>query len=148
LNGKPLASELYSPRRDGEMLVSMGVSFWQTGNQTKALELTQAGSKLVEAAVEDGILAKSSLAVPYGNLATMYQQVGENANAAKYANMAKAVTGGDASGKQAPRTGRTPATTPAPTGRTGMIQASGQQQASKGQQMGSQASRPATNVRR
>lgn len=127
------ASELYSPRRDGEMLVSMGVSYWQTGNQAKALELTQAGAKLVEAAVDDGILAKSSLAVPYGNLATMYQQVGENASAAKYANLVKAVTSADA--KQAPRTGRS---TPAPTGRTGMLQTSGQQQ----------AGRPATVIRR
>jgi hypothetical protein len=128
------ASELYSPRRDGEMLVSMGVSYWQTGNQAKALELTQAGAKLVEAAVEDGILAKSSLAVPYGNLATMYQQAGENANAAKYANLAKAV-GADA--KPAARTGRS-ATPITPTGRTGMLQTSGQQQ----------ASRPATIIRR
>ncbi len=81
LGGKRPASELYSPRRDGEMLVSMGVSYWQTGQQSKALELTEAGCKLVEQAVEDGILAKGSLAVPYGNLATMYQQVGEHASA-------------------------------------------------------------------
>jgi Tfp pilus assembly protein PilF len=123
LNGKRPSSELYSPRRDGEMLVSIGVSYWQTGNHAKALEMTEAGSKLVEAAVEDGILAKSSLAVPYGNLATMYQQVGENANATKYANLAKAATGGDAN--KAPRTGRT---TPAPSGRTGMMIQTGAQQ--------------------
>jgi tetratricopeptide (TPR) repeat protein len=121
-------SELYSPRRDGEMLVSMGVSYWQAGNQSRALELTQEGAKLVEAAVEDGILSKASLAVPYGNLASMYQQVGETANASKYSNLAKAV-GGDTkpaarTGRSgAPRTGRTTAGGPS---RTGLLQTGGQ----------------------
>lgn len=118
-------SDLYSPRRDGEMLVSMGVSYWQTGDQNRALELTEAGAKLVEVAVDDGILAKSSLAVPYGNLATMYQQAGENTNATKYANLAKSVGAAPAKQQQAaPRTGRT---TAAQSGRTGMIQTGGQQ---------------------
>ena len=91
LTGPRPASELYAPRREGEMLVSMGVSYWQLGNQTRALDLTQTGVGLVEAAVENGVLAKSTLAVPYGNLATMYQQMGENTNAAKYADLAKSV---------------------------------------------------------
>jgi tetratricopeptide (TPR) repeat protein len=117
-------SELYSPRRDGEMLVSMGVSYWQTGDQNRALELTEAGAKLVEAAVEDGILAKSSLAVPYGNLATMYQQAGQNASATKYANMAKAVGGSGTDAKSAPQTSRATASQP---NRTGMMQTGGQQ---------------------
>ena len=85
------ASELYAPRREGEMLVSMGVSYWQLGNQTRALDLTQTGVGLVEAAVESGVLSKSTLAVPYGNLSTMYQQMGENTNASKYAELAKSV---------------------------------------------------------
>jgi tetratricopeptide (TPR) repeat protein len=85
------ASELYAPRREGEMLVSMGVSYWQLGNQTRALELTQTGVGIVEAAVEHGVLAKTTLAVPYGNLATMYQQMGEEKNAAKYTDLAKSV---------------------------------------------------------
>jgi hypothetical protein len=84
-------SELYSPRREGEVLVSIGVTYWQTGRQSRALELTRSGTDLVELAVEDGILAKSSLAVPYGNLATMYQQLGETTNAAKYSELANAL---------------------------------------------------------
>jgi tetratricopeptide (TPR) repeat protein len=104
LIGPRPASELYAPRREGEMLVSMGVSYWQLGNQTRALDLTQTGVGLVEAAVENGVLAKSTLAVPYGNLATMYQQMGENTNAAKYADLAKSVTAPEA--KQPPRIGR------------------------------------------
>jgi hypothetical protein len=105
--GKRPASELYAPRREGEMLVSIGVSYWQIGNQTRALELTQSGVDLVETAVSSGVLAKSTLAVPYGNLSNMYQQMGENTNAAKYAELAKSVALSEA--KQAsrqPRMGR------------------------------------------
>ncbi len=107
LTGKRPASELYAPRREGEMLVSMGVSYWQIGNQTRALDLTQAGVGIVETAVQGGVLAKSTLAVPYGNLATMYQQMGENKNAAKYADLAKSVASTEPKQQpQQPRVGR------------------------------------------
>ncbi len=106
LTGPRPASELYAPRREGEMLVSMGVSYWQLGNQTRALDLTQTGVGLVEAAVANGVLAKSTLAVPYGNLATMYQQMGENTNAAKYADLAKSAGASASETKQPPRIGR------------------------------------------
>ena len=43
--------------REGEMLVSMGVTYWQLGEQARALQLTQSGVNLVEMAVEDGILS-------------------------------------------------------------------------------------------
>jgi tetratricopeptide (TPR) repeat protein len=104
LTGQRPASELYAPRREGEMLVSMGVSYWQLGNQAHALDLTQTGVGLVEAAVENGVLAKTTLAVPYGNLATMYQQMGEETNAAKYSDLAKSVGGRET--KQSQRVGR------------------------------------------
>jgi tetratricopeptide (TPR) repeat protein len=105
LLGKRPASELYAPRREGEMLVSIGVSYWQIGEKQRALELTQKGVNLVEDAVEAGVLARTTLSVPYGNLATMYEKVGETSSAAKYANLAKS-----ASGQQSPapqRVGRT-----------------------------------------
>jgi hypothetical protein len=101
-------SELYSPRREGEMMVSMGVTYWQLGEQARALQLTQSGVNLVEMAVEDGILAKTALAVPYGNLATMYKNVGEMTNAAKYAELARSVA--VPVSEMPPRLGRTPAT--------------------------------------
>jgi hypothetical protein len=85
---KPV-SELLAPRRDGEELVSMGVSYWQTGQRDRGLELTKAGTALVEQAVEDKILAKSALAVPYGNLAAMFQELGQKTDATKYAALAK-----------------------------------------------------------
>ena len=106
LTGPRPVSDLYAPRREGEMLVSMGVTYWQLGEQARALQLTQSGVNLVEMAVEDGILAKTALAVPYGNLATMYKQIGETTNAAKYAELARSVAVPVA--EAPPRLGRTP----------------------------------------
>ncbi len=106
------ASELVAPRREGEMLVSMGVSYWQTGDKSRALELTKTGVGLVETAVQGGVLEKKTLAVPYGNLASMYDQMGEAINAAKYNELAKSVGAedqvkADAKSKpQQPRVGR------------------------------------------
>jgi hypothetical protein len=91
LNSPRPQSTLYAPRREGEMLVSMGVTYWQVGEKKRALELTQSGVDQVEAAVEAGILSRSTLGVPYGNLATMYQKMGESSNAAKYSKLAKSV---------------------------------------------------------
>jgi hypothetical protein len=104
-NPRP-ASQLYAPRREGEMLVSMGVSYWQLGEHNRALDLTQSGVNLVETAVAAGILAKSTLGVPYGNLATMYEKLGESSNAAKYADLAKSVTGPTSDAP--PRVGQAP----------------------------------------
>jgi tetratricopeptide (TPR) repeat protein len=126
LSGARPDSQLYSPRRDGEMLVSMGVSFWQTDNRDRALEMTEAGAKLVEAAVEDGILSKNSLAVPYGNLASMYQQTGETASATKYANLAKSVGATPSQAEARPAAQRTTRATANQPNRTGMIQTGGQ----------------------
>jgi hypothetical protein len=83
------ASDLLAPQRDGEELVSMGVTYWEIGEKDHALDLTLEGAELVQRAVDEGILAKSSLAVPYGNLATMYEQMGNKEDAAKYAELAK-----------------------------------------------------------
>jgi tetratricopeptide (TPR) repeat protein len=105
LTGQRPASELYAPRREGEMLVSMGVSYWQLGNQPQAIELTKTGVSLVETAVENGVLAKSTLAVPYGNLATMYQQMGDDTNSAKYSDLAKSISGSETK-QQSQRVGR------------------------------------------
>jgi tetratricopeptide (TPR) repeat protein len=87
------ASELFAPQRDGEELVSMGVSYWHVGDKDHAVELTLEGAELVQQAVEDGVLPKSSLGVPYGNLAAMYRQLGETSDAAKYAELARASGG-------------------------------------------------------
>jgi tetratricopeptide (TPR) repeat protein len=72
----------------GETFVSMGVSYWEIGNQKKGLALTQHGTDLVEAAVKRGMLSKSALAVPYGNLAAMQRSLGDKDQAARLEEMA------------------------------------------------------------
>jgi tetratricopeptide (TPR) repeat protein len=74
--------------RFGETFVSMGVSFWETGNRGQAIELTKKGISLMEEAAAQGTLDRSALAIPYSNLAAMHRQVGANEEAAKYSEMA------------------------------------------------------------
>lgn len=78
--------------RHGERFVSMGVSFWQNGNKAQAVELTLAGAELLRKAIESGQIDKGSLAVPYGNLAAMYKQLGNTTEAKKYTDLASRLT--------------------------------------------------------
>ena len=74
--------------RHGETFVSMAVSYWETGQQDKALELTRRGVALMEQAVKNGSADHSILAVPYGNLATMHKARGQEGQAQQWADMA------------------------------------------------------------
>lgn len=77
--------------RHGETFVSMGVSFWETGRRDRALEITQRGVEFMEQAVKQGLLAESSLAVGYGNLATMNRALGQREAAARLEEQAARV---------------------------------------------------------
>ncbi len=79
---------LFDPARQGETLVSMAVSFWELSNRREALRLTREGVKLMEQAADDGLMSKSALAIPYGNLASMHEQLGESQEAQRFADMA------------------------------------------------------------
>ncbi len=72
----------------GETFVSMGVSYWETGQREKAVELTELGAKLMERAVKRGSLDETSLAVPYSNLASMHRQLGAERAATEFEQMA------------------------------------------------------------
>jgi tetratricopeptide (TPR) repeat protein len=72
----------------GETFVSMGVSYWETGNHEKGLALTQHGADLMEAAAKRGTIPTSALAVPYGNLAAMQRHLGEKQEADRLEEMA------------------------------------------------------------
>ncbi len=74
--------------RLGESLVSMGVSYWESGNRDRGLELTETGVKLIEAAVDGQFVQRSVLEVPYSNLATMHRQLGQIDKAEKYLRLA------------------------------------------------------------
>ena len=65
--------------RLGETFVSMGISYWETGQKPNAVKLTEQGVGLMEKAAAGGGLAASALDVPYNNLATMHRQLGQDA---------------------------------------------------------------------
>jgi tetratricopeptide (TPR) repeat protein len=74
--------------RVGEAFVSMGVSYWETGNRNKALTLTEQGVKWMERAADAGALERAALAVPYGNLAAMHRKLGAEEKAGRFQEMA------------------------------------------------------------
>lgn len=86
---KPLPSEAASDLgRHGETFVSMGVSYWEVGQQEKAIQLTQEGIALMEQSIQRGVLDRSALAIPYNNLAAMHRQTGREDRARQFTEMA------------------------------------------------------------
>jgi tetratricopeptide (TPR) repeat protein len=79
--------------RHGEAFVSMAVSYWETERRDRAVALTQQGIKWMEQAVQQGTLDRSSLAVPYSNLAAMHRKLGNNDMADRFQEMASRVKG-------------------------------------------------------
>jgi tetratricopeptide (TPR) repeat protein len=77
--------------RLGEWLVSMGVSFWEVDDREKAIELTQRGSDLIKQAVDDGVMKKIALSVPYSNLSAMHRELGDEEKAEGFAQLAKSL---------------------------------------------------------
>jgi tetratricopeptide (TPR) repeat protein len=73
--------------RHGETFVSMGVSYWETGQREKAVELTQRGVDLMQQAVKKELLSETVLAVGLGNLATMNRTLGKSEAADRYEAM-------------------------------------------------------------
>ncbi len=74
--------------RQGEIFISMGVSYWETKQQAKALKLTQHGIALLEKAHQQGLIEQSALVIPYSNLAAMHRQLGSIEDADRYQKMA------------------------------------------------------------
>jgi tetratricopeptide (TPR) repeat protein len=71
----------------GDLFVSMGVSYWETGDRTKAIELTQAGAERMQDGVQAGSIEIAALSVPYGNLAAMHQEMGHSDRAKHFAEL-------------------------------------------------------------
>jgi tetratricopeptide (TPR) repeat protein len=68
---------LARPGLHGDALVSMAVSYWETGDRQRAFELTQAGLELMEQGVAEGLLTADSLEVARGNLEAMGRALGK-----------------------------------------------------------------------
>ena len=77
-----------NPGKHGESLVSMGISYWETGHRELGLQLTQQGLELMAKAVTAGQLDRQTLAVPYGNLATMHRELNHPDQARAFSELA------------------------------------------------------------
>ncbi|MCL2743488.1 MAG: tetratricopeptide repeat protein [Planctomycetaceae bacterium] len=73
--------------RLGGTLVSMGVSYWETGQREEAVRLTERGLKQIERAVKIGNAEPSEFLIPYTNLSKMYEELGDAENANRYAEL-------------------------------------------------------------
>ncbi len=74
--------------RLGETLVSMGVSYWWTGQRDEALRLTERGLKQIERATKMGTAPQAALVIPFTNLANMYNELGSSERAEYYSRQA------------------------------------------------------------
>jgi len=68
----------------GEALVSMGVSYWVTGQHAEAIRLTEIGLRQLERGVRANVLDPSILEKPLANLAKMYHDLGDQEQAIRY----------------------------------------------------------------
>ncbi len=83
------------PQLHGETFISMGVSYWKEGQRERAIELTEQGAEILQQAVVDGLVDAETLSIPYGNLASMHQQVGNESDAQAFAELATSLEAGD-----------------------------------------------------
>jgi hypothetical protein len=67
---------LAAPGQHADALVSMAVSYWETGDRERAYELTGAGVELVEQGIAEGLLTNIALEVPKNNFAAMSRALG------------------------------------------------------------------------
>ncbi|MGY8734106.1 MAG: hypothetical protein ACKVK0_18390, partial [Pirellulales bacterium] len=70
----------------GERLVSMGLSYWSTGNKAQGLRLTQLGVAWIEKAVQDHGFPNHHLKIPYSNLAVMTKSLEQRQDIQNIAN--------------------------------------------------------------
>lgn len=72
----------------GESLVSMAITYWQVDRRDDAVAINRKGIDLMVEAVRQQMLNEQSLAVAYGNLATMYAEQGDEEKARSYSDLA------------------------------------------------------------
>lgn len=84
-----------NPRVHGETFISMGVSYWKQGQRERAIELTEQGAEILQHAVVEGLLPPETLAISYGNLASMHKQLGNGSDARAFAELANSLESAD-----------------------------------------------------
>ena len=76
----------------GETLVSMGVSYWETGQHEQAIRLTDNGLRQIDRGVRFNVVDEAALVIPYTNLAKMHHDLGNREQAAKYSKLAESIS--------------------------------------------------------
>jgi tetratricopeptide (TPR) repeat protein len=86
---KPLPESLESQKGiRGLAFVGMGASFWETGDQKRALALSEMGAKALQEAAAAGQASDEALGLAFGNLESMYRDLGDTASADRVARLA------------------------------------------------------------
>ncbi len=74
--------------RHGETFVSIGLSYWETGSQDRAIQLTEQGVTWMQRALKEKAIGEQSLAVPYSNLASMHKARGNTLESREFESLA------------------------------------------------------------
>ncbi|MGC3970307.1 MAG: tetratricopeptide repeat protein [Pirellulales bacterium] len=86
---RPLPDAAAADRgRQGETLVSMGISYWTVGKRERALHLTDVGTRFMQRAVSEGMLNPAAMGVAYSNLAVMHDGLGDQTTGRRFQEMA------------------------------------------------------------
>ncbi|MCL2117098.1 MAG: hypothetical protein FWH27_01600 [Planctomycetaceae bacterium] len=73
----------------GQMYVSIGVTYWEVGEKSYAVQITEYGVGKLEDAVDNELIAGKILATPYINLSNMYEEMGRKDEAESYYLLSK-----------------------------------------------------------
>jgi tetratricopeptide (TPR) repeat protein len=74
--------------RQGETMVSIGLSFWEVGRRPEGVKLSESGVDWMIKAVQAKALSEKALAIPYANLANMHRSLGNSDESKSYADLA------------------------------------------------------------
>ena len=77
----------------GEIMVSMGVSYWEVGKKEEALRLTTTGAEVMSHAVQAGLMPATAMGVPYGTLSSMHTALGDESQADEFEGLASKSSG-------------------------------------------------------
>ncbi len=85
---KPLPESLAGQKGlRGLAFIGMGASYWETGDQKQALLLSELGAKGLQEAANEGRASREALNLAYGNLESMYRDMGDRSAADRVAKL-------------------------------------------------------------
>ncbi len=92
LSPSPPTSAAMDLGRHGERFVSMGASYFESGERELGVRLTREGLETMKEATDAGIIKETALALPYSNLAAMYKLLGKESESRELSEMASRIS--------------------------------------------------------